>query len=123
MRNTQGFPPDPCFAMNLFKDCLPALPHHRAFLATWFILYRENVLNGTESAFRGVLFRENVLTYTKCVCPALFPLHHPCYDSPRLCPVSAKTFSAHHGAKFRHVVRESGVFTHGKNSHEVGWSH
>ena len=88
--------------------------------AMWLILYRENVLNGTESAFRGVLFRENVLTYTKCVCPALFPLHHPCYDSPRLCPVSAKTFSAHHGAKFRHVVRESGVFTHGKNFHEGG---
>jgi len=36
-------------------------------------------------------------------------------------PVRTKTFSAHHVAKFRHVVRESGVFTHGKNSHEVGW--
>ncbi len=35
-------------------------------------------------------------------------------------PVCTKTFSAHHGAKFRHVVRESGVFTHGKNSHEGG---
>ena len=122
MRNTQGFPPDPheCFAMNLFKDCLPALPHHRAFLATWFILYRENVLDGTESAFRDVLYRENVLTYTKCVCPALFPLHHPCYVSLRPSPVRTKTFSAHRGAKFRHVVRESGVFTHGKNSHEGG---
>lgn len=31
-----------------------------------------------------------------------------------------KTFSARLGAKFRHVVRKSGVFTHGKNSHEVG---
>ena len=56
-----------CFAMNLFKDCLPALPHHRAFLATWFILCRENVLGGTERAFRGVLFRENVLTCTERV--------------------------------------------------------
>ena len=82
--------------MNLFQDCLPALPNHRAFLATWFILYRENVLNGTERAFMDVLyrknvlsgtecafgcvlFRENVLTCTKCVCPALIPLHHPCY--------------------------------------------
>lgn len=34
----------------------------------WFILYRENVLDGTERAFRAVLFRENVLIYTKCVC-------------------------------------------------------
>ena len=101
--------------MNL---CLPALPHHRAFLATWFILYRENVLGGTERAFRGVLFRENVLTYTKCVCPALFPLHHPCYVSLRPCPVRTKTFSAHRVAKFRHAVRKSGVFTHGKNSHD-----
>ena len=68
-----------CFAMNLFQDCLPALPHHRAFLATWFILYRENVLDGTESAFRGVLFRENVLTCTECVCPVLILLLDPCY--------------------------------------------
>ena len=110
-----------CFAMNLFKDCLPALPHHRAFLATWFILYREYVLDGTERAFRDVLYRENVLTCTKCVCPALFPLHHPCYVSLRPCLVRTKTFSAHHVAKFRHVVRESGVFTHGKNFLEVGW--
>ena len=108
------------FAMNLFKDCLPALPHHRAFLATWFILYRENVLDGTERAFRGVLYRENVLTCTKCVCPALFPLHHPCYVSLRPCLVRTKTFSTHHRSNFRHVVRESGVFTHGKNSHEGG---
>ena len=35
-------------------------------------------------------------------------------------PVRTKTFSAHHVAKFRHVVRESGVFTHGKNFHEGG---
>ena len=53
--------------MNLFQDCLPALPHRRAFLATWFILYRENVLYGTERAFMDVLYRENVLTCTKCV--------------------------------------------------------
>ena len=109
-----------CFAMNLFKDCLPALPHHRAFLATWFILCRENVLDGTESAFRDVLYRENVLTCTKCVCPALFPLHHPCYVSLRPCPVRTKTFFTHHVAKYRHVVRKSCVFTHGKNSHEGG---
>ena len=31
----------------------------------WFILYRENVLGGTERAFRGVLFWENVLDGTK----------------------------------------------------------
>ena len=86
--------------MNLFQDCLPALPHQRAFLVTWFILYRENVLNGTEPAFRDVLYRENVLTCTKCVCPALFPLHHPCYVSLRPCPVRTKTFSAHHRSKF-----------------------
>ena len=35
-------------------------------------------------------------------------------------PVRTKTFSTHHRSKFRHVVRESGVFTHGKNSHECG---
>ena len=34
----------------------------------WFILYRENVLGGTERAFRGVWYRENVLICTKCVC-------------------------------------------------------
>ena len=54
------------------------------------------------------------------MCPALFPLHHPCYVSLRPCPVRTKTFSTHHRSKFRHVVRESGVFTHGKNSHEGG---
>ena len=37
-------------------------------------------------------------------------------------PVRTKTFSAHHGAKFRHVVRKSGAFTHGKNSHAGGVS-
>ena len=100
--------------------CSPTPP---GFFATWFILYRENVLDGTEGAFRDVLCRENVLTCTKRVCPALFPLHHPCYVSLRPCPVRTKTFSAHHRSKFRHVVRESGVFTHGKNSHEVGWSY
>ena len=35
---------------------------------------------------------------------------------PRL--VCIKTFSAHDKSKFRHDVRKSGVFTHGKNSHE-----
>ena len=90
------------------------------FLATLFILYRENVLNGTERAFRDVLYRENVLTCTKRVCPALFPLHHPCYVSLRPCPVRTKTFSVHDRWKFRHVVRELGVFTHGKNFHEGG---
>ena len=64
------------------------------------------------------MYRENVLTCTKCVCPALFPLHHPCYVSLRPCLVRTKTFSAHHVAKFRHDVRESGVYTHGKNSHD-----
>ena len=86
--------------MNLFQDCLPALPHRRAFLATWFILYRENVLNGTERAFMDVLYRENVLTCTKCVCPALFPLHHPCYVFHWPSPVRTKTFSAYHRSKF-----------------------
>ena len=86
--------------MNLFQDCLPALPHRRAFLATWFILYRENVLNGTERAFMDVLYRENVLTCTKCVCPALFPLHHPCYVFHWPSPVRTKTFSAYHVANF-----------------------
>mgnify|MGYP000490312262 CR=1 FL=1 len=32
--------------------------------------------------------------------------------------VRDKTFSAHDKSKFLHVVRKSGVFTHGKNSHE-----
>ena len=34
----------------------------------WFILYRENVLGGTECACMVVWFRENVLIYTKCIC-------------------------------------------------------
>lgn len=34
----------------------------------WFMLYRENVLDGTECACGCVLFRENVLICTKCIC-------------------------------------------------------
>ena len=52
------------------------------------------------------------------MCPVLIPLLDPCYVFHRPSPVRTKTFSAHHVAKFRHVVRKSGVFTHGKNSHE-----
>ncbi|CDA96041.1 unknown [Bacteroides sp. CAG:709] len=34
-------------------------------------------------------------------------------------PVRTKTFSTHDEPKICHVVRKSGVFTHGKNSHDV----
>ena len=48
-------------------------------------------------------------------------VREPDYEENRL--VRTKTFSTHNEPKICHVVRKSGVFTHGKNSHEVGWSH
>ena len=43
-------------------------------------------------------------------------VREPDYEENRL--VRTKTFSTHDEPKICHVVRESGVFTHGKNFHE-----
>ncbi len=43
-------------------------------------------------------------------------VREPDYEENRL--VRTKTFSTHDEPKICHVVRKSGVFTHGKNSHE-----
>ena len=58
--------------------------------------------------------RKRFRRYRECLLGRFVPkkrfnLHQMCV---RPCPVRTKTFSAHHRSKFRHVVSESGLFTH-----------
>ena len=61
-----------------------------------------------------ICFRENPAQGENPICV----VREPDYEENRL--VRTKTFSTHDEPKICHVVRESGVFTHGKNSHEGG---